>query len=76
VARITGLDPSGTLYDTKVSAEEQIRPRNAEFVEIFHTNAGRIGQADSQSGTINVFVNGGTSQPGCEVQDKLPIQCM
>jgi len=42
---------------------------DAQFVDIYHTNRGSLGDSDHQTGDINVYVNGGDNQPGCEEAD-------
>jgi hypothetical protein len=46
----------------------------AVFVDAYHTNRGELGTLDTDSGNIDIFVNGGggpvvNSQPGCSVFD-------
>ncbi|ODM91205.1 Pancreatic lipase-related protein 3 [Orchesella cincta] len=41
-----------------------LHKQDANFVDIYHTNRGLLGTT-SDAGHVNVYVNGGTSQPGC-----------
>ncbi|XP_046737197.1 lipase member H [Diprion similis] len=61
--RITGLDPAMPLYIT-VSRDEKLDPRDADFVDVFHTNAFIQGKVEA-SGHIDFYMNGGITQPGC-----------
>jgi hypothetical protein len=45
----------------------------AEFIDSYHTNRGVLGEVYENTGDINVYINGGASQPGCERQDLSPI---
>ena len=71
--QVTGLDPAGPLYDTNLDGKYQISPSSAIFVDAYHTNRGELGQLQMNAGTIDVFVNGGNLQPGCETDDLTPI---
>lgn len=41
VERITGLDPAGPSYD-KIDSVARLNPSSARFVEVIHTNSGKI----------------------------------
>jgi len=70
-SRITGLDPAGPLYTSNVTLprNQQLSSGNAAFVDALHTNMGQMGTIDTTSGTIDIIVNGGLSQPGCSALD-------
>ncbi|XP_046424449.1 pancreatic lipase-related protein 3-like isoform X1 [Neodiprion fabricii] len=60
--RIVGLEPAGPLFYTVL---ERLKPSDAEFVEVIHTDAGVLGM-DLEVGHVDFYPNGGTSsQPGC-----------
>lgn len=61
--RITGLDPAMPLFIT-VSKDEKLDAGDAEFVDVFHTNAFIQGKVEA-SGHIDFYMNGGIDQPGC-----------
>ncbi|XP_035707593.1 pancreatic lipase-related protein 2 isoform X2 [Folsomia candida] len=65
VARITGLDPAGPLFDPPALA---IKPglslKDALFVDVIHTNLGGLG-GTATYGHLDFYPNGGSKQPGC-----------
>lgn len=61
--RITALDPAGPCF-SKSLIEEQIRSGVAEYVEVYHCDAGALGTS-SVLGDVDFFVNKGQSQPNC-----------
>lgn len=65
--RITGLDPAGPLYEWPHMEylDEVLDPTDADFVDVIHTNAGRIGSV-LPGGHLDFYPNGGEIQPGCE----------
>jgi len=65
VNRLTGLDPAGPLYYLSLSNSDMIYKTNAGWVDIYHTGRGGLGDSRTNSGDIDVFVNGGSSQTGC-----------
>ncbi|XP_063909022.1 lipoprotein lipase-like [Zophobas morio] len=65
ISRIVALDPAGPLFDGRPK-EEMLNPNDAENVVVIHTNGGFAGYVDD-AGTIDIFPNGGSSQPGCTV---------
>ncbi|CAH0588074.1 unnamed protein product [Chrysodeixis includens] len=67
VARITGLDPSGPLFNFN---SNRISPDDAIYVEAIHTDGDTIEGLGigSDVGNANFYVNGGNSQPGCLTQ--------
>lgn len=64
VWRITALDPAGPCFSNSF-IQEQVRSGVAEYVEVYHCNAGGLGTT-SVLGDIDFFVNKkGQSQPNC-----------
>ncbi|CAB3251894.1 unnamed protein product [Arctia plantaginis] len=62
--RITGLDPAGPCFSNG-SVEDQIRSGVANYVEVYHCNAGGLGTT-SVLGDIDFFFNkAGKKQPTC-----------
>lgn len=61
--RITGLDPAMPLFIT-VGNDEKLDKSDAEFVDVFHTNAFIQGKVEA-IGHIDFYMNGGINQPGC-----------
>ncbi|XP_064073084.1 uncharacterized protein LOC113398727 [Vanessa tameamea] len=63
VARITGLDPAGPLWNLN---SNRLRASDAIYVEAMHTDGGVLGLGiGSAVADADFFPNGGTSQPGC-----------
>lgn len=62
LARITGLDPAGPCFQL-VYPKDRIDAEDAQYVDIIHTNSGLLG-ALQQLGTRDVYLNGGSLQPG------------
>ncbi|XP_021190694.3 phospholipase A1 member A isoform X1 [Helicoverpa armigera] len=63
ISRITALDPAGPCFSNAL-IHEQIRSGVAEYVEVYHCNAGGLGTT-SVLGDVDFFVNKGGSQPNC-----------
>jgi hypothetical protein len=70
VARISGLDPAGPFFSNQVDEDKRLKKGDAAFVDIYNTNRGNLGDSAHQTGDINVYVNGGDNQPGCEEADQ------
>ncbi|CAL8104434.1 unnamed protein product [Orchesella dallaii] len=68
LTRIAGLDPAGPLYDLQLIPSLRLDRNDASFVDVYHTNRGVLGIIDD-IGQVNVYVNGGSSQPGCTTAD-------
>lgn len=51
--------------DYSKSREQMINSDAAEFVDVYHSNAGFEGKK-AACGTVDVYFNDGTSQPGCD----------
>jgi len=63
VARITGTEPAGPLFDG-CPINKRLDPTDATFVDVYHTNAGGFGYLGNV-GTIDYYINGGTFQKAC-----------
>ncbi|XP_076178116.1 uncharacterized protein LOC143152172 isoform X2 [Ptiloglossa arizonensis] len=63
MSRITGLDPAMPLFVT-ADKDQKLDAGDAEFVDVFHTNAFIQGKVES-SGHADFYMNGGINQPGC-----------
>ncbi|XP_043269843.1 uncharacterized protein [Venturia canescens] len=72
IPRITGLDPAMPLFVT-VGNDGKLDAGDAEFVDVFHTNAFIQGKVET-SGHIDFYMNGGINQPGCW-QKQNPFGC-
>ncbi|XP_061739215.1 lipoprotein lipase [Nerophis ophidion] len=74
ISRITGLDPAGPTFE---HAEDQntLSRDDAQFVDVLHTNTrgspGRSIGIQKAVGHIDIYPNGGTFQPGCDIQNTL-----
>ncbi|ODM92880.1 putative endothelial lipase, partial [Orchesella cincta] len=68
LARIAGLDPAGPLYSLQLIPSLRLDKNDASFVDVYHTNRGVLGIVDD-IGQVNVYVNSGSVQPGCAIQD-------
>lgn len=74
ISQITGLDPAGPTFE---HADEQstLSRGDAQFVDVLHTNT--RGSPDRSIGIqrpvghIDIYPNGGTFQPGCDIQNTL-----
>lgn len=65
ISRITALDPAGPCFSNSLISE-QIRSGVADYVEVYHCNAGGLGTT-SVLGDIDFFFNKkGASQPKCK----------
>ncbi|XP_063539600.1 pancreatic triacylglycerol lipase-like [Cydia strobilella] len=64
IARVTGLDPAGPLWN---SNSDHLGPNDAVYVEAIHTDGGTVGGFGIGTAIANAdfFPNGGTSQPAC-----------
>lgn len=66
IARISGLDPAGPLFETIPLVNDHLSADKADFVDVIHTSAGSLGYR-SPIGHVDFYPNGGTApQPGCE----------
>ncbi|XP_049288942.1 phospholipase A1 [Anopheles funestus] len=66
--RITGLDPAFPLYVFE-KASQRLSPKDAEFVDVIHTDGGLLGYP-WPLGHVDFYPNGGVPlQPGCAQQE-------
>ncbi|OXA44894.1 Lipase member H [Folsomia candida] len=63
IARITGLDPAGPLFEGPISFRA-LEKWDAAFVDVIHTNLFGYGTT-LVDGLANFYANGGITQPGC-----------
>lgn len=63
IPKIVGLDPANPLFKHE-DQHTRLDAADAEYVEIIHSNAGRLGFFEP-IGTANFYPNGGRVQPGC-----------
>ncbi|KAM9849375.1 lipoprotein lipase [Aulostomus maculatus] len=74
INRITGLDPAGPTFE-HADAQSTLSRDDAQFVDVLHTNT--RGSPDRSIGIqrpvghIDIYPNGGTFQPGCDIQNTL-----
>ncbi|XP_051977876.1 lipoprotein lipase-like [Xyrauchen texanus] len=74
VNRITGLDPAGPTFEY-ADAQSTLSPDDARFVDVLHTNT--RGSPDRSIGIqrpvghVDIYPNGGTFQPGCDLQNTM-----
>ncbi|XP_046751143.1 pancreatic triacylglycerol lipase-like [Diprion similis] len=63
VGAVVGLDPAGPLFNYEAT-ESRMTSKDANFVEVIHTAAGRLGY-NGNLGDVDYWPNGGLRQPGC-----------
>ncbi|VVC86585.1 unnamed protein product [Leptidea sinapis] len=63
--RITAIDPAGPCFSNSLIVE-QIRSGAADYVEVYHCNAGGLGTT-SVLADVDFFLNDGKVQPNCHV---------
>ncbi|XP_068447454.1 lipoprotein lipase [Clinocottus analis] len=74
ISRITGLDPAGPTFE-HADNQNILSRDDAQFVDVLHTNT--RGSPDRSIGIqrpvghIDIYPNGGTFQPGCDIQNTL-----
>ena len=71
---IPGLDPAGPTFE-HADNQNTLSRDDAQFVDVLHTNT--RGSPDRSIGIqrpvghIDIYPNGGTFQPGCDIQNTL-----
>lgn len=69
-----GLDPAGPTFE-HADNQDTLSPDDAQFVDVLHTNT--RGSPDRSIGIkrpvghVDIYPNGGTFQPGCDIQNTL-----
>ncbi|XP_028040615.1 inactive pancreatic lipase-related protein 1 isoform X1 [Bombyx mandarina] len=73
VKRLTALDPAFPAFYPDGVMMEHVNAKDAEFVDVIHTDAGGYG-APVRTGTADFWPNGGKStQPGCPRFAPIPL---
>ncbi|XP_045454317.1 lipase member I-like [Melitaea cinxia] len=69
VARITGLSPARQGWDSRSG---RLNNGDARYVEVIHTDSnGALGHGVNEAiGQVDFFVNGGSRQPGCFLNNR------
>ncbi|XP_054263932.1 phospholipase A1 1-like [Macrosteles quadrilineatus] len=67
--KIIGLDPARPLVDRYGSRAFRLTRDDAHIVQVFHTNAGLLGEVP-QVGHVDFCINGGRMQPSCRKEGR------
>ena len=79
LAHITGLDPAGPYFEGVKNPAARLWHTDAKFVDVIHTDAQpliKFGMGMYETcGHVDIYPNGGRTQPGCGDQenDEIPI---
>lgn len=71
---LLGMDPAGPSFEY-ADAQSTLSPDDAHFVDVLHTNT--RGSPDRSIGIqrpvghVDIYPNGGTFQPGCDLQNTM-----
>lgn len=69
-----GLDPAGPTFE-HADNQNTLSPDDAKFVDVLHTNTrgspNRSIGIQRPVGHVDIYPNGGTFQPGCDIQNTL-----